>query len=269
MFKRQHFIAFVAVVGLVLILLNLPGAVGARLKFSLSGFFLPLFGLAGSTQTLTEKAGNAVVPRRVLLQQIEKLEQENQQLRFQAAQTTQIWQENTQLRQAVQWQQKTPWKLKLARVILRDPANWWRSLHINLGAADGVQTNMAVLVENGLVGKISHVGPTSAQVVLVGDPSCRLSAMVLGETRDTGILSSASLTVLEPSIVNLSYLHRGSTAKAGDKVVTSGLGGIFPQGIPIGQVVETTSVGYGLYTEARVKLSADINHLEEVWVLFP
>jgi rod shape-determining protein MreC len=52
-------------------------------------------------------------------------------------------------------------------------------------------------------------------------------------------------------------------------VSTSGLGGFFPKGIPIGVITETNSVGYGLYLQARVKLSANLREIEEVWVLFP
>ena len=58
----------------------------------------------------------------------------------------------------------------------------------------------------------------SSQVVLIGDPNCRVSAQVIGESRDNGILAPTSMTVLEPTIVSLSYLHRGSSVKPGDKV---------------------------------------------------
>ncbi len=57
--------------------------------------------------------------------------------------------------------------------------------------------------------------------------------------------------------------------KSGQGVITSGLGGVFPKGIPIGQMVDARPVEFGLYTEARVKLSANLGALEQVWVLFP
>ena len=70
-------------------------------------------------------------------------------------------------------------------------------------------------------------------------------------------------------MVDLSYLSRGSQLKPGAKVVTSGLGGIFPAGIHIGQIVDSRSVDYGLFTEARVKLAVDMNNLGEVWIVLP
>jgi rod shape-determining protein MreC len=70
-------------------------------------------------------------------------------------------------------------------------------------------------------------------------------------------------------MLKLVFPFRNSTLKAGQSVVTSGLGPIFPQGIPIGKIVDSWDVEYGLYTEARVKLTTNPGGLEEVWVLFP
>ena len=74
-----------------------------------------------------------------------------------------------------------------------------------------------------------------------------------------------------PSIclVELTYLSGNADLKSGEGVVTSGEGEIFPPGIPIGQVVDSRAVEFGLYTEARVKLSTNLGALEQVWVLFP
>ncbi|MBI4325623.1 MAG: rod shape-determining protein MreC [Chloroflexi bacterium] len=268
MFRRPHYIALGLVALLVLIILNLPNQTATQIKLALGGLFLPLFGLTGSGQNLLEKAGNALIPRRHLLQQIDQLRSENEQLRVQAMQGAPLWQENNRLRQALAWQKQTPWQRKLGRVVIRDPANWWRTLQIDLGGRDGVITNQPVLTADGLVGRIDQVGRRHSRVVLIGDPNCRVSALVV-ETRDSGMIVPASSGLLDESLVNLTYLPNRSAIKPGQKVITSGLDGIFPNGITIGQIVDTNSVGFGLYTEARVKLAANLGHLEEVWVLFP
>ena len=82
-----------------------------------------------------------------------------------------------------------------------------------------------------------------------------------------GIISAGG--PLDNSLVDLTYLSGNASLKPGQNVVTSGLGGIFPKGIPIGQIVDSRPVEFGLYTEARVKLSANLGALEQVWVLFP
>ena len=150
--------------------------------------------------------------------------------------------------------------------MLREPANWWRTVHIDLGSRDGVRENLPVLTSGGLVGRVGSVGLTSAQVMLVGDPNCKVSATVSNEKRDSGILGAAS--PLDNELVELTHLPRGADVKPGQAVVTSGLG-IFPKGIPIGRIVDSRPAEYGLYTQARVKLAANPGALEEVWVLMP
>jgi rod shape-determining protein MreC len=175
--------------------------------------------------------------------------------------------ENDQLRALIGWQRQTPWKLKLANVIVRDPANWWRSVQIDLGSRDGLRENLPVLTPDGLVGRVASVGYARSQVVLLGDPNCRVSARVENPAHDIGVIGASG--PLDTSLVELTYLSGNADLKSGEGVVTSGEGEIFPPGIPIGQVVDSRAVEFGLYTEARVKLSTNLGALEQVWVLFP
>ena len=207
------------------------------------------------------------MPRRELLRQNESLFRKNQQLRLQVAQAEEISRENSRLRQLFGWQRQAPWKLKLAKVVLRDPANWWRTVQIDLGSRDGLRVNLPVLTTDGLVGRISSVSLTRSQVTLLGDPNCKVAARVENDTRDTGIIGASG--PLETELVELGYLSRNANLKPAQNVLTSGEGGIFPAGIPIGKIVDVQPVDYGSRTEARVKLAANLNALEEVWVMFP
>jgi rod shape-determining protein MreC len=74
---------------------------------------------------------------------------------------------------------------------MRDPANWWRTVQIDLGSRDGVTDNLPVLTADGLVGRVSSVGLTRSQVVLIGDPNCRVSALVENPAHDTGVISAS------------------------------------------------------------------------------
>jgi rod shape-determining protein MreC len=85
------------------------------------------------------------------------------------------------------------------------------------------------------------------------------------EERNTGIVSASS--ALDSSLVEMTYLPRHATIEAGAPVRTSGLGGVFPKGILLGHVVDTRPVEYGLHLAARVRLSANLSALEEVWVI--
>jgi rod shape-determining protein MreC len=267
MFKRNNYLALGAVVLVAMLVMSLPASATARFKLVISSWFLPLFGLANAAQQLPADLADSALPRRTLLQQIYSLRQENEQLKAQQIQAVATARENDQLRALLGWEKQVPWKLKLANVVMRDPANWWRSVEIDLGSRDGLRVNLPVLTADGLVGRISSVRLTSSQVVLIGDPNCRVSALVENTTHDIGVLNASGPR--DPSLVELGYLTSGANLQPGQSVISSGLGGIFPKGIPIGTIVDAQSIEFGLATEARVKLSANPGALEQVWVLFP
>ena len=267
MLRRSHYIALGLVVLLTLVTLNLPNQTSARLKVGIGSVFLPLFGLAGSSRLAASEAGDTVMSRKELLKELDAFRQENRQLRVQRMQAEEAARENERLRQLLGWQQQAPWKVKLARVVLREPSNWWRTVQIDLGSRDGVHVNQPVLTADGLVGRISSVSLTRSQVLLLGDPGCKVAARVENATHDSGVVGASG--PLNSEFVEMGYLTGSANLKPGQLVRTSGNGGIFPPNIPIGTIVDSQSVDYGLATVARVKLAANLNALQEVWVVFP
>jgi rod shape-determining protein MreC len=280
MLKKSHYIILLVVVVLAVALLKLPVEPMGKLKLALSGLFLPLFGLSSSTHELIGESRDGLVPRRELQRQLDQLRRQNQEQQILLAQDAGVWAENDRLRGVFGWPRQTRWKLKLARVIARDPSNWWRSLEINAGARDGVVTNCAVVTGAGLVGRVVNVGPTRSQVVLLGDPNLRVSAMVLTNTNvrlsasvmaagETGVIVANFSMPQEEGLIDLDYLSGNSPVRPGQTVVTWGVAGVFPPDIPIGTIVDVRAKDYGLSTEARVKLAANLGALEEVWVMVP
>jgi rod shape-determining protein MreC len=265
MFKRPHYIGIGLVVLSTLVILNLPDRTTARIKLGIGSLFVPLLGFANSAQKLAGQAGDAVLPRSELLRENEALRRRNQELLLQAAQAEGVAHENQRLRQFLGWQQQRPWKLKLASVVLREPSNWWRTVQLDLGSRDGIKVNMPVLTTDGLVGRISSVGLTRSQVVLLGDPHCKVAGRIENPARDSGVIGPAG--ALESEFVEMNYLPSNASLKPGQAVVTSGIGGIFPKDIPIGKIADWRTVEYGLSTLARVKLNANLSSLEEVWVM--
>jgi rod shape-determining protein MreC len=265
MFKQNNYIAAGIVVLAAVFILSLPPSATSHLKLALGSLFLPLFGLANAGQQLPADLVDSALPRRELLRQIALLRQQVQQLQMQQLQAQATAQEDDRFRDLYGWQRQQPWKLRLARVITRDPANWWRTIEIDQGSHDGIVPNLPVLTPDGLIGRVSSVGLTRSQVILIGDPNCRVSALVQNAAQDTGILSASG--PLNSSLADLTYLASNANLKSGEPVVTSGIGGVFPKGIPVGEIVDSRQVEFGLYTEARVKLNVDLGALEEVWVL--
>jgi len=259
MFRKSHYITFGVVAIVALVLLNLPGRASNRLKLAIGGLFVPLFGLKAAAQQSLGGGGNTNDANRVL-----------------AFQNQELLRENERLRKLVGWQQQTVWKMKLGKVVLQEPANWWRSVQIDLGSRDGIRENLTVVTQDGLVGRIGAVGYATSRVILVSDPNFRVSAAVV-ESKEQGIVGFREPGIIGPigplehSIVEMNCFERTTNVKPGQMVVTSDLGGsgLFKKGIKIGVITDAGPVEYGLYTQARVKLFVNLTALEEVWVILP
>lgn len=254
---------------LVVVVLVLQSTWGPRFKPAVGGLFLPLFGMSSTLDSGLNKAAEKVTPRSVLVKEVNDLRAENKRLNVYQQQAREVFAENERLRAMLGRRPQMPWKMKVARVIGRDPANWWRMVHIDLGRRDGVTNSMPVITPEGyLVGRIGEVGQARSQVILVGDPSCPVSVLIQ-DSREHGVIAPSTINSVDSSIVELGYLSRNSILKPDQLVVTSGQGGIFPPGIPVGRLIDYQTVDQGLYTVARVKLAMEISKLEEVWVIQP
>jgi len=272
MLKRPHFIALGLVGLLALVILNLPQHTAGQLKLAIGSLFLPLFGLSKSSQQLAREGGDAVTSKAELLREVETLRRTNEVLQLVAAQNEALLRENTAFRQLYAWQQQQQpsWKnrLHLGRIIARDPANWWQIVHIDLGTRDGIQADLPVLSPEGyLIGRVASASLTRSEVLLISNPTCRVSAQV-EKANEMGIITGAA-SPLDNTLVTLGMLPPASSAKPGEIVTTSGLG-ILPKGIRIGQIAENPQVSeLGSGGEVRVKLFANPTSLDEVWVLTP
>ena len=266
MLKRSHYIALGLVMLLTLTIMNLPSRTKARAKQGIASLFAPPFGLTRSAKETASRAGDYILPRGELIKQNEALRLENEQLKLQLQEAERTGKENDHLRKLLGFQQKAQLKLRPANIVLHDPANWWRTVKIDVGTRDGISNNLPVLTIDGyLAGRISSVSLTSSQVVLLGDPNCKVHARV-EDTGDTGVVGASG--PLDSDFVEMNYLSKNANLKPGQNIKTSGEGGIFPRDIPIGKIIDTHSVEYGLSTVARVKLAANLNALEQVWVRF-
>lgn len=268
MSKRPHYIVLISVILFVAILFRLPSQTLGNLKLAIGGLFQPLFGLANSTHHAVEQTGKTILPRSELIRENDHYHRVNQELIIRLQQEEAVWRENERLRKMMGALKRERYTLKLAHVIMRDPANWWRSVQIDMGSRDGVRTNLAVLTSDGLVGRVFAVGENRSQVLLLGDPNLRVAAR-LESTRESGIILTISSSPQENGMVDMGYLSGNSNPQPGQIVKTSGEGGFFPEGVPIGVVVDSRSRDYGITKEARVKLFANLSTLEEVWIMIP
>ena len=205
------------------------------------------------------------------LKTLEQLEEENKRLTIvnkELSATNQTLRgleaENNRLRNALQYRQRATFKLVPARIIARDPATWYNQVTIDRGEAEGLKEDMAVLTEEGLVGKTTVVSDHSSIVVLIADESCKVAANVEG-TREQGIVKGERTSSGMLPQIGLSFLSKQAALKSDMKIYSSGVGGVFPHGVLIGAVKEFKMRELDGF--ATVVPAVDLTTLQDVFVV--
>lgn len=194
------------------------------------------------------------------------LRTENEQLRQSSIDTTEILAENARLRAMLDYKKTAPqFDSVTAAVVARDPGTWTSVIVINRGTVHGVAKDMPVVTPQGLVGNVVQAYGNTAKVQLILDPRSAVGALVQRpESRVAAIVEGNGARPLSPRMVNLA---RDADILKGDKVVTSGFGGIYPKGLLVGEVVDVVNEEGGLLKYAVLKPSVDFDRLEEVSVI--
>jgi len=193
--------------------------------------------------------------------QLETLRAQNAELRNRVATLEEARLENERLRLLVGFVDTNKLDAVGARVIGRPTNSWERIITIDRGSDDDVKVGMPVLAPQGLLGQTIAVTKHTAQVRLIADPRSGVASMIQA-TRAEGIVRGS----LEGQVA-LDFVSRETTVNVGDVVVTSGLGGVYPKGLLIGEVMKVVNAPSSLYQEIEVSPAANLAGLEEVVVL--
>lgn len=166
--------------------------------------------------------------------------------------------ENDRLQTMLKLKEQQKSQTIVCRIMSRDIASWREWLALDKGTEDGVVKNMAVITPDGLVGRVLSSASHSARVMLITDAQSRVSVRIQ-DTRDTGIVEGSGGPTLTLRLVDL-----GAELKVGQVLESSGLGGIYPKGIIVGDVTEVWTEKNGLFQGATVRPRAAMSKLEEV-----
>ncbi|MDE2999314.1 MAG: rod shape-determining protein MreC [Gemmatimonadota bacterium] len=169
--------------------------------------------------------------------------------------------ENLRLRALLDFRTKAEGTYLVARVVARDPNRVLNTVLLDIGASDGLEKRMPVVTADGLVGRVLEVHPHTAVVQLLLDRNCRVSAIVQRDERTSGIVTC------ENGSFFLRHVSVRSEVSEGDRVISSGLGGVFPKGLLIGMVSRVGERDQALFREVQLTPSVDFFNLEEVFVL--
>ncbi len=214
-----------------------------KMADSVEGFWLNYFNLVEVRKENTQ-----------LMEAMAVLKMENSRYREQL--TT-----HERLQELLQFKQTTNWPVLAAQVIGVDPTGWFKSVIINKGKDAGIELDMPVVNANGVVGRIVSFSSNYSKVLLIIDQNSAVDSLVQ-RSRDRGIVKG-----LSTEKCTLNYVVKSSDVIVGDIVVTSGLAGVFPKGLPVGEVLNVEDFSGKLFKDITMRPAVDFSKLEEVLVI--
>lgn len=259
-----------AIVGLIILIavsitvLSLPARPTSK-KIGVNGLGLDIIGpvqnaLAGSVRYVREVYNKYV--------SLIHAAEENEQLRISLSRSIEEnnrYREaalaNERLRQLLELKDTLPHKMIAAEVIGKDPSPWFKIIIIDKGKRQGIHAAMPVVVSEGIVGQVIESTGEYSKVQLLTDQNSAVDSIVQ-RTRARGIVKGGTG---EKCLFD--YALRKDDIKVGDIVVSSGVDGVFPKGLRVGQVAEIVKRNVGIFQDVIITSSLDFEKIEEVFII--
>jgi len=191
----------------------------------------------------------------------EKLKSELNEAHLSLQKLGEVEAENERLRSHLQWASRQKMETRTAQVIRRDINLFYQSLEVSLGEGEGIEKGMPVLAQEGVVGRVLRVGPTSATVLLISDINFRVDG-VIQRSRAQVIVGGD-----QNGDLRLEMLPRRADVRPGDTIVTGGVGRVFPAGYKIGTIISNESDPHSVLEGARIDPAVNLAQLEEVFIV--
>ena len=196
-----------------------------------------------------------------------ELESLNNKLTVDNVRLQEMERENEALRQLLNYTRNNPqFTYQTTSVKVRsvgfDPTNLLYYVLVDAGARDGIAESMPAITDRGLVGRVTAVGPNSAQVLMLIDPASSVNVIVQN-SRTRGVVRGN----IDGRTVLMDRIPQGEPINPGDIVLTSGLGGAFPDKLVVGQVTEVSQRDQDMFQTARIRPTVDFEKLETVLII--
>ncbi len=264
--NKLHIALVVAAVALGIYVSTIPAGSMQALQSGFLGVLSPFLKTGSAVQENLGTVGKRLKTLDELEVENDRLARENRELRTTNNLLNDLKVENDRLRLALDFRERSSFRLTPAHIIGRDASTWWNTIRINRGFEDGVEADMPVLTDQGVVGKTTTVSKNEAIVVLVTDETCRIASRIEG-TREQGILTGQRVQKnATDAVLQMNFLSKNARIEPGQLVVTAGVAqGSFPAGIPIGKVTEFKL--RALDGQALVEPLVPLASIEDVFVL--
>jgi len=268
LWKKGKWILLLLMAALILLTASNVGLERANLSFIevwLRDLLAPLESGATVVMGSTQKLGDFFTGYQNLLRERKDLQAEVTRLKNEVNALTEVQLENVRLRKLLGLYDgiDPEWETVPAKVIGRDPGNWFHAIIVNKGIDDGLTKDMAVVNEDGLVGRIISVSRSTAEVLLVVDKESAVGCLVQ-LSRTPGVVEGFSGN---HGLLRMIHIPYDTDIQENQVVVSSGLGGIFPPGLRVGFITQVKVESNGLMKQALLQPFVDFDRLEEVLVL--
>jgi rod shape-determining protein MreC len=190
-----------------------------------------------------------------------QLKSEIHVLKMENSQYRELLATQERLEELLQFKQTINRPVLAAQVVGRDPTGWFQSVIIDKGKWAGIRLDMPVVNAYGVVGRVVSVSANYAKVLLIIDQNSAVDCLVQ-RSRDRGMLKG-----LMSEICMLDYVAKSNDITVGDIVVTSGLGDVFPKGLPVGRILDVKEISGELFKDIKIRTAVDFSKLEEVLVI--
>ena len=242
------------------------GRLSAAPEELLGAVMVPLQRVTSAVSSAVEGFVDKYVRIDQIIAENEELTAENAALREQLVDYDLIKREVEQLREAWEIKEEFPDRqIVNANVIGRDPMEKYYAFTIDKGSRHGIEVKDCVITAAGIVGRVIEVGPNYAKVATILDPSVSVGCMV-SRTGDIGLVGGDGELAME-KLCAMTLLPRDTLAAAGDEVITTGEGGVFPKQLAVGTVKEVYLEPSGKSMVAVIEPYEDIESVRTVMVI--
>lgn len=230
----------------------------------------PLWTALRDVKSLQDTAALKLQSKDDLIKIIQELAQAQSGLELKLKTVDALEAERGRLEQLLKMPSYPGYETKVTRILDRDINGWWQQILLDVGKAQGVRPGLGVVSRDGVVGRVREVYDQVSIVELVTSPRFRMAAQMKGDERPfvyqgmglrLGMKPMGLVQALQPEMA----LKKDETRV----IVTTGLSGSFPEGLPIGEIMETAGVNEGGLLEGHARLPGNLQNLKEVSVLIP
>ena len=252
---------FYLALAMVLMVLDQRNSWLWRLRYGAAAVIEPVYRLAGLPAAGVRSVSVAFADRQRLTEQNQRLREDLLLANAKLNRMSAVAEQNQRLKELLDTQHSLELNVQLARVIGVDMGAYSYQLTLNVGARDGVKPGQPVIDAHGVMGQVKEVLPTTSVVMLVTDPAHAIPVVIGRSGLRTVAYGSRDGQLSLPNI------PLAADVRVGDHLLTSGLGGRFPPGFPVGEIRAVAPAPTGMFLVARAQPAADIDRSEDVLLL--